>query len=125
MKIDKLTKFAITLCLLPWIPFYLLYGQKHYKIAIITVAIFLTLSFLCFVSKTFAKKLKKISDSIGHFIGKYLAIIVLSIGYIIAVIPTGLLMKIVKRDRLKLKKPEVKSYWIDYDQEKTNYEFQF
>lgn len=125
MKINELTKFAITLALLPWIPFYLLYRHGLINIAFSVVAIFLGLSLICFLSKNFAKKFKRILDTIGHFIGKYLAIFILSIGYIVAVIPTGLLMKIVKRDRLKLKKPDVKSYWIDYDKEKTDYEFQF
>ena len=125
MKINELTKFAITLALLPWIPFYLLYRNGLINIAFSAVAIFLGLSLICFLSKNFAIGFKSILDTIGHFIGKYLAILVLSIGYIVAVIPTGLLMKIVKRDRLKLKKPDVKSYWIDYDKEKTDYEFQF
>ena len=62
---------------------------------------------------------------IGNFLGKYIAIIVLAFGYIIAVIPTGLLMKLVRRDRLRLKKANVESYWKDYDNTNTDYEFQF
>ena len=125
MKINELTKFAITLALLPWIPAFLLYKHAHIVSAIIILAVFLCLSFVCFTSKKFAHFLKSNLEKIGAFLGKHLAIIVLAIGYIIAVIPTGLLMKIVKRDRLRLKKIKVESYWKNYDNTNTDYEFQF
>lgn len=125
MKINELTKFAITLGLLPWIPTFLLYKHNHIEIAIGVLSIFLSLSLLCFISKAFAKNLKHTLDKIGAFLGKYIAIIVLAIGYVLAIAPTGFLMKIVKRDRLKLKKQNTSTYWVDYNNEKTDYEFQF
>ena len=125
MKINELTKFAITLGLLPWIPAFLLYKHNNLQIAIIVLSVFLSLSIVCFISKTFAKKFKHILDKIGDFLGKYIAIIVLAIGYVIAIAPTGFLMKIVKRDRLKLKKQDTSTYWVDYNSEKTDYEYQF
>ena len=125
MKINELTKFAITLGLLPWIPAFLLYKHNNLEIAISVLSIFLSLSLICFASKTFAKNFKDILDKIGAFLGKYIAIVVLAIGYVIAIAPTGFLMKIVKRDRLKLKKQNSSTYWVDYTNEKTDYEFQF
>ena len=125
MKINELTKFAITLGLLPWIPACLLYKHNHLEIAIGVLSVFLSLSLICFISKAFAKWLKHILDKIGAFLGKYIAIIVLAIGYVIAIAPTGYLMKLVKRDRLKLKKQDTSTYWVDYTSEKTDYEFQF
>lgn len=125
MKINELTKFAITLGLLPWIPAYILHLKMHGTLAVVLIAVFVTLSLSCFVSKTFAGILKNSADKTGHFIGKYSAIVVLAFVYIFAVLPTGFLMKIVKRDRLRLKKPDVESYWTDYDKEKTDYEYQF
>lgn len=125
MKINELTKFAMTLGLLPWIPAFLLYKHNYLEIAIAVLSIFLSLSLICFISKAFAKWLKNILDKIGAFLGKYIAIIVLAIGYVIAIVPTGYLMKIVKRDRLKLKKQDTSTYWVDYNSEKTDYEFQF
>ena len=125
MKINELTKFAITLGLLPWIPAFLLYKHSHIKAAMILLAIFLILSMLSFLSKKFAKNFKNVLEKIGAFLGKYIAIIVLFLGYIFVVIPTGLLMKIVKRDRLRLKKPNVSSYWLNYENKNTDYEYQF
>lgn len=125
MKINELTKFAITLGLLPWIPAFLLYRHSYTDIGVKVLTVFLLLSLVCFISKSFAKKFKDILTAIGNFLGKYLAIIVLVIGYIVAVLPTGLLMKIVKRDRLKLHKPNTNTYWVDCDKQNTDYEYQF
>lgn len=125
MKINELTKFAITLGLLPWIPAFLLYKHSHQDWAVSVLVSFLCLSLLCFISKKFAHFLKSNLERLGGFLGKYLAIIVLAIGYIIAVIPTGLLMKLVKRDRLKLKKPQLNSYWKDQENTNSDYEYQF
>ena len=125
MKINELTKFAITLGLLPWIPALLLCKHNHQYAAIYVISIFITLSLCCFISKKFAHILKSTLTKIGNFSGKYIAIIVLSIGYIIAVLPTGLLMKIVKRDRLRLKKPTLETYWVNNEERTTDYEFQF
>ena len=75
--------------------------------------------------KRFAHWFKSTLTKIGNFLGKYIAITVLAIGYIVAVLPTGLLMKIVKRDRLRLKKPNLETYWVDYENKNTDYEFQF
>ena len=125
MKINELTKFAITLGILPCIPAFLLNKHGHQDIAIYVLAIFLTLSLTCFISKKFANGFKSTLTKIGNFLGKYIAIIVLAIGYLVAVAPTGLLMKIVKRDRLRLKKPNLETYWVDYENKNTDYEFQF
>ncbi len=125
MKLNELTKFAMMLGLLPWIPAFILYRHSMLKAAVVVLAIFLLLSALCFISRKFAKLFKNVLDKIGGFLGKYIAIFVLAVGYIVAVIPTGLLMKIVKRDRLRLKKPDVKTYWLDYENKNADYEYQF
>lgn len=125
MKICELTKFAIMLFLLPWIPAFLLYRHSEKISAFIILALFLCLSLISFFSITFAKNFKFVLEKIGKMLGKYISIFILVIGYIIAVLPTGLLMKIVHRDRLKLKKTDVKSYWIDSEETTTDYEYQF
>ncbi len=125
MKVNELTKFAITLFLLPWIPAFILYKYSFVKAAVIVIGVFIALSAASFIFKKFAKLLKNILDEIGKFLGKYLAIAALAVVYICAVIPTGLLMKIVKRDRLRLKKPDIKTYWVDNEVQKTDYEYQF
>ncbi len=125
MKINELTKFAITLGLLPWIPAILLYKHSHQDVAIYVVVVFVLLSLLCFISKKIAHFLKSNLEKLGSFLGKYISIIVLTIGYIVAVIPTGLLMKIVRRDRLRLKKQELSSYWKNNENTNSDYEYQF
>ena len=125
MKINESIKFAITLGLLPWVPAFLFYKHGYQEVAIYILATFLTLSLISFISKRFAIGFKSILTKIGTFLGKYISIIVLAFGYILAVVPTGLLMKIVKRDRLRLKKPNLKTYWIDYENKNTDYEYQF
>ena len=125
MKIDKLTKFAITLGLLPWVPAFILYKHGLNSFAYYVIGIFIFLSLISFISKSFASIFKKIIDKIGAFLGKYLAAFVLLIVYIIAILPTGLLMKLVKRDRLLLKKPILKTYWKKFENNNTDYEYQF
>jgi len=56
---------------------------------------------------------------------KYLAIVVLFIEYWLVVVPTALIMKITRRDRLRLKKPKKTSYWVDNVITDNNYERQF
>lgn len=125
MKINELTKFAITLCLLPWIPAFILYKHSLENYAVAVLAVFLVLALICFVSKNFAQAFKSLLTKIGNFLGKYISIFVLALVYIIAVVPTGLLMKIVKRDRLRLKKQNVASYWKKFEADNSDYEYQF
>ena len=125
MKINELTKFALTLGLIPWIPAFILYKHGLHSIALGLLCVFIFMSLLCFIFKGFASVFKKALDKTGAFLGRYLAIVVLVIGYIIAVVPTGLLMKLVKRDRLVLKKPKVQTYWKKFENNNSNYEYQF
>lgn len=125
MKINELTKFAITLGLLPWIPAFILCKHSLENYAVAVLAVFLLLAFVCFVSKKFAQCLKTSFAKIGNFLGKYISIFVLALVYIIAVVPTGLLMKIVKRDRLRLRKQNTTSYWKKFEANNSDYEYQF
>ncbi len=125
MKIKEEKKFALTLFLLPWIPAFILHKRGVDIWALRVLILFISLALLSFISSAFALKFKRILDTVGHFLGKYLAIIVLAIGYIVAVMPTGLIMKLVKRDRLRLKKPQIQTYWKKYENNNTDYEYQF
>ena len=49
----------------------------------------------------------------GELLGKIVAPIVMSIVFFLIVTPIGLILKIVKKDLLKLKFNNDKSYWID------------
>ncbi|HIS88042.1 TPA: hypothetical protein IAA87_01260 [Candidatus Avigastranaerophilus faecigallinarum] len=125
MKINEYKKLAINLFLLPLIPTVILYKHSFLNVAVIVLSIFWFFAILCFLSESFSIKVKKRLNIIGSFLGKYIAIVTLAIVYIVAVLPTGLLMKIVKRDRLRLKKPNVETYWLDNENKNTDYEYQF
>ena len=125
MKIKESIKFAITLGILPWIPAFILYKHSMLKAGMWVIGIFLVLSLICFIFEKFALGFKGILTKTGGFLGRYLAIIVLTVGYIVAVMPTGLIMKLVKRDRLRLKKPQIHTYWKKYENNNTDYEYQF
>lgn len=125
MKINELTRFSITLALLPWIPAILLYKHSYEYYAAGILAVFILLSLICFFCKKFAHWFKSKLDAAGSFLGRYIAVFSLVIVYLAAILPTGLLMKIVKRDRLRLRKPECTSYWLEYENKNTDYEYQF
>ncbi len=124
-KISEHVKFAFTLAVIPFIPAFLLY-KNGYKIqAVDVIAVFWVLSLICFISKRFASLLKRTTEKIGGFLGEYIAIIVLIFVYIFAVIPTGIIMKAVKRDRLKLRKKDVLTYWEKFETVNRDYQDQF
>ena len=85
----------------------------------------LFIALLSIICPPFGNFLHKTGEKIGGWLGKQIARVILFIIYILSVIPTGMLMKIVKRDRLKLKKPDVSSYWVDNKEEEKDYEYQF
>lgn len=125
MKISEHLKFVISFGVIPWIPFFIIYKHYHCKQILILGLIWLILTLISICSRNFSMMLKHTFSKIGGFLGKYIAIIVLWIVYVLAVLPTGLLMKAVKRDRLRLRKPECETYWLDCDYKNTDYEYQF
>ena len=74
---------------------------------------------------SFGNLLHDTFSKIGVFLGRWISRIILFFVWIFAVLPTGILMKITKRDRLKLKKQNVSSYWIENTTKNTDYEYQF
>ena len=125
MKIKENIKVAIMCTIMPVAIGFLLYRHSHIKSAIIVLICFLSVAFLSLILPKFGNKVHEYGKKAGSFIGKYIAIVILFAGYILAVIPTGLLMKLVKRDRLRLKKPDIGSYWVDNKDDKKDYELQF
>ncbi len=122
---NNLKKFIAFLFILPIVPTILLWLKSERMLAITIFSTFWGLGFACLISKAFAQNFKKCVDKIFAFIGKYLAIVTLFLGYIAAVIPTSLIMKITKRDRLKLSRQNVSSYWLDEKETNKDYERQY
>ena len=69
--------------------------------------------------------LNKIWFKFGIFLGKIVSPLIMGVIFFFVVTPTGLLMKIFRKDILNLKKKENKSYWIEKDGPKSKMKNQF
>ena len=125
MKIKENIKVALMCTIMPFAVGFLLYKHSLYRSAMVVVCIFLSIALLSLIVPKAGIFIHNTGKKTGSFIGRYIAIVILFIGYIVAVIPTGGLMKLVKRDRLRLKKPDIQSYWINNENKTTDYELQF
>ena len=75
--------------------------------------------------KKILSKLHKILRPIGLFLGKFLSPFSLLIVYFFIVIPTGIFLKIFRKDVLNIKiRSHEKTYWINR-KENPNFEEQF
>ena len=61
----------------------------------------------------------------GILLGNIVAPIVMGIVYFLVVTPTGLIMRILRKDLLNLKKNNKNTYWIDKDNSNSNFKNQF
>jgi len=69
--------------------------------------------------------LNKIWFKFGIFLGNFIAPIVMGIIFFFVVSPTGLIMKLLKKDLIKLKKNNDSSYWIEKKDIKSSMRNQF
>lgn len=125
MKIKDNIKLSIMCIIIPFALGWAIFRGSYPDLYVKLYYIFIIAALYSLIYPKGGKIIYKTAGKTGEFIGKYLAIAVLTIVYVIAVIPTGVLMKIVKRDRLRLKKPNLSSYWINYEKSNTDYEYQF
>ena len=61
----------------------------------------------------------------GMILGKFVSPIVMGIIFFLVVTPTGIIMKLLGKDLLKLKKNKSKSYWIIRSEDNSNMKNQF
>ena len=89
----------------------------------------LILSFIFFVLGLINSKLltplNKLWFKFGIILGNIIAPIVMGIVFFLVVTPTGLIMRIFRKDILKLKKNNKDSYWIDKDNTNNSMRNQF
>ena len=69
--------------------------------------------------------LNKIWFKFGIFLGNFIAPIVMGIIFFFVVSPTGLIMKLLGKDLIKLKKNNDSSYWIEKKDIKSSMRNQF
>ena len=90
--------------------------------SLIVSLIFLILGFL---NSKILTPLNKIWFKFGIFLGKIISPFIMGVIFFFVVTPTGLLMKIFKKDLLKLKFNNDKSYWIKKKEPKSKMKNQF
>lgn len=127
--VKDIRKFKITLLILPVIPSLILYYKNHVHLALAFTEICWALLLTLFVARIFGKNIDKPIYHFVRIILKYLGIIIsaiaLTITWICAILPTAIVAKIKGRDRLLLKKKNVKSYWKDVKVSESTYENQY
>ena len=69
--------------------------------------------------------LNKIWFKFGIFLGSIIAPIVMGIVFFLVVTPTGLIMKLFRKDLLNLKKNKKETYWLDKDNSHSSLKNQF
>ncbi len=69
--------------------------------------------------------LNKIWFKFGIFLGNFIAPIVMGIIFFLIVTPTGILVKLFKKDLLNLKKNDGKTYWVEKKEQNSSLRNQF
>ena len=69
--------------------------------------------------------LKQLWFKFGLLLGKFISPIVMGFVFFIVVTPTGLIMKLLKKDILKLQKNSSKTYWVERPKIKSEMKNQF
>ena len=81
--------------------------------------------FLGLINSKILTPLNKLWFKIGIFLGNFIAPIVMGIIFFLVVTPTGIIMKLLGKDLIKLKKNNEKSYWIEKKNIKSSMKNQF
>ncbi len=89
----------------------------------------LTISIIFFILGSFNSNLllplNKLWFKFGIILGNFIAPIVMGIVFFLVVTPTGLIMKLLRKDLLKLKKNNSATYWIKKDNSNNSLKNQF
>ena len=95
-------------------------GLRFWAISI--ALIFLVLGIL---NSKILSPLNKIWFKFGILLGKLISPLIMGIIYFLVVTPTGILVRLFKKDLLNLKKNNNKTYWIERDNKNNSMKNQF
>ena len=112
--------FAIVFSLIALWP--LLKGNEIRLWSLIISLIFLILGFM---NSKILTPLNKLWFKLGIFLGNFIAPIIMGIIFFFVVTPTGIIMKLLGKDLIKLKKNNDESYWIEKKDIKSSMKNQF
>mgnify|MGYP001187386857 FL=1 len=124
IKIGSNRSFGIVFCIVFLLVsiYPLINGENIRYWSLIISLIFLILGFLNSKALT---PLNKIWFKFGIFLGRIISPFIMGIIFFFVVTPTGLLMRIFKKDLLNLKFNNDKSYWIKKTEPKSKMKNQF
>ena len=90
-------------------------------------SLIISLVFLFFgvINSKLLTPLNKLWFKFGILLGKIIAPIIMGVVFFLVVTPTGLIMKIFKKDLLKLKKNNSNTYWLKKDNSNSSLRNQF
>ena len=124
IKLPSNKNFGIVFCIVFFIiATWPILSENNIRIwSLILSFIFLILGLL---NSKLLEPLNKIWFKFGLILGKLVAPIVMGIIFFFVVTPTGLIMKILRKDLLNLKKNNSTTYWIKKDNSNSNFKNQF
>ena len=112
--------FAVVFSLIALWP--LIKGNEIRLWSLIIAIIFLTLGLL---NSKILTPLNKLWFKLGILLGNFIAPIIMGIIFFFVVTPTGIIMKLLGKDLIKLKKNNDDSYWIEKKDIKSSMKNQF
>ena len=112
--------FAVVFSLIALWP--LLKGNEIRLWSLIISIIFLTLGLS---NSKILTPLNKLWFKLGILLGNFIAPIIMGIIFFFVVTPTGIIMKLLRKDLIKLKKNNDESYWIEKKDIKSSMKNQF
>ena len=98
---------------------------NNHEIRLWSLIISLIFLILGILNSKLLSPLNKLWMRFGLLLGRIVSPIIMGIIYFFVVTPTGLIMKIFRKDLLSLKRNDEKSYWIEKNDEKSNMKNQF
>ena len=112
--------FFIVFLIISFYP--LTYGGDISRWPLVISIIFLTLGL---INSRILTPLNRLWFKFGIFLGKIISPIIMALIFFLVVTPTGLIMRILRKDLLNLKYNKSKSYWIEKNGPKSKMKNQF
>ena len=124
IKLPSNRNFGVVFCIVFMIiSLWPLLSQNEIRIWPLIISIIFLL--LGLINSTLLTPLNKLWFKFGILLGNIISPIIMGIIFFFVVTPTGLLMKIFKKDPLNLKKNNSNTYWTDKDNSNNNMKNQF
>ena len=124
IKLPSNRNFGVVFCIVFMIiSLWPLLSQNEIRIWSLIISIIFLL--LGLINSTLLTPLNKLWFKFGILLGNIISPIIMGIIFFFVVTPTGLLMRIFKKDPLNLKKNNSNTYWTDKDNSNNNMKNQF